>query len=380
MDDDEAPRLQGRRTRAAAVVAVALVAIALTGITFLNVPLPHLSFGPQPFVPQLSETTQDALDYTFVSPTVGWALDIRSEIPNAGGDFWIFHTTDGARHWTQQYRGKIFEAGYSRTMFFDAASGFVAVGSPIELVRTIDGGSHWIRMSVPSGEAADVQFVDPSHGWLQVPFPVDRPRLYETSDGGDTWLQLASPPKGAIGLAMRSRTEGWLGGSSSPASVFLTIDGGQTWQSRGLQLRGVSALGLPCSASVVLMPGSGVMSLASCGFIGPDPYTSTDQGATWTQLPFPPPNRTSINRTTYIDATHGWTMTGGALWKTSDGGVSWRYWGIQLDSWDYSPHAIDARNGWAELERSGATEPSYSGLALTSNGGASWTQVNVPHP
>jgi photosystem II stability/assembly factor-like uncharacterized protein len=380
MDDEEAPRLQGRQLRAVALAALAVVAIAAAGIAYLKVPLPRIQLGSQAVVPQLSETVQDALDYNFVSPTVGWALDVRSAIPNAGGDFWIFRTTDGARHWTQQYRGKIFNAGYSRTMFFGAAGGFVAVGSPVQVVRTTDGGAHWMRVATPNAEFADVQFVDPSHGWLLAPFPMDRPRLYETSNGGDTWVPLADPPAGVIGLAMRSRSEGWLGGERSPASVFLSVDGGQTWQTRSLQLRGVSALGLPCAASVALLPGSAVMSLASCGFTGPDPYTSTDWGATWTELPFPPPNRTSIDRTTFVDAQHGWTMTGGVLWKTIDGGLTWRYWGIQIDNWDYSPHAIDSRHGWAELQPSGAIQPAFTGLALTSDGGTSWTQVSVPHP
>lgn len=394
MDEADLGGLSSRRVRAIGLGVVAVVVMACAAAAYLHVRLPSLPRAPAAPAPQLSATERDNLDYYFVRPSVGWALDVRSDLPNEGADFWIFRTTDGARHWTQQLRGKVVGAGYSRLRFFDTAHGFVAVGSPVELYRTTDG-VHWARLTLPASQAADIDFGDQMHGWLvNSPAPQTPNQMYATSDGGGSWFRLPNPPVDSGGLAVRSGGEIWLAttAASPGAHVYLSTDGGRSWQGRALLSTpppvewapNTRLCGVPiCSAWVTVLPGSGVVGFGGCAAGPPEiDVTSFDQGATWTPVAYPPPDPTSWQRITYLDGGHWWTMTAGALWKTSNAGQTWTYVGLQIDGWEYVPHALDSMHAWAELINTAQLFEGLklTGLATTSDGGVHWTRVNVPHP
>ena len=72
----------------------------------------------------------------------------------------------------------------------------------------------------------------------------------------------------------------------------------------------------------------------------------------------------------------------GDLWKSSDAGQSWKMVSQQPEGWVYQPEVIDAKHAWAELlAYPGVRDPGQgTGLAVTSDGGLHWMQVDAPRP
>ena len=81
---------------------------------------------------------------------------------------------------------------------------------------------------------------------------------------------------------------------------------------------------------------------------------------------------------TFQDASHWWVASPGTVWESSDAGQSWKSVYQQLDNWVIQPQFVDVKHGWADLFMS--AEGQASGLAMTSDGGLHWTQVNAPRP
>jgi len=151
------------------LIAGALAAIVVAGIVYLHpsVPTAHsvLRAAPSPTPPPLvSEQYQVA--YDFLTSTAGWALvaDQGSALPK----FWVFKTTDKAKHWQIQLTGTIpsHSGGLVKVQFFDASTGIVVLGGGGAIYRTRDGGVHWTALPVPAFSFATVDFSDSSHGWI----------------------------------------------------------------------------------------------------------------------------------------------------------------------------------------------------------------------
>ena len=367
--------------RAMVLAAMALVAVAGSTAIYLGVPLPRFSVGSSSAGHTLSASPTDEITYSFLNTTTGWALDSRRDI-NGNGDFWIFRTVDGAQHWQEQLRGKTSAQGISVLTFFDPVHGFAMIAAPFQLYRTTDGGTHWNLLRIPGRAVQSIQFTDPRNGWLlDAEGSAVRNTLYFTRDGGDTWEWRGYPPEDASGLAMRDQNLSWMAGTGGAQShVYFSFDGGVSWQQ--VQLPSFArALGARCLNGITLLPTDGVIAAVDCGV-----YSSFDQGATWVSIPTPPPNSTSWARITYAAEFDWWTMTGGDLWKSTDAGQTWTLFSRQDDEWDYIPNAIDRKQAWATLVHLDpatglwAVPPLLTGLALTSDGGLHWTQVNAPRP
>jgi photosystem II stability/assembly factor-like uncharacterized protein len=382
-----------RRLRGLGLSGLALVAIAAVGITYLHPTLPRLTGASvpaaEPTTPDprlLSATDQDFLIYDFVSPSVGWALDIQQ----AKGSFWVFRTVDGAKHWQRQLFRTADLGIAPEIKFFDTKHGIVTTGNPTRIYRTSDGGSSWSQVLLPSGQYSSLQFTDPRHGWYlygtPTPDSIDL-TLRATDDGGDTWRDVSQLPHDAYFVTFRNLSEAWSGSMDRAAPrVYVSRDGGLTWVPRDLPLPpGVDpAAAQFCSASeVVLLPGQAVLAQFGCKPFSAR-FSSVDMGATWTYVPPSSVNSGGSARVTYLDAKHWWAMQGGDLFKTSNGGQTWTHVALQLDDWEYIPHALDSRHAWAQLLLVGPLPSDktkrLSGLAMTSDGGVTWTRVTVPHP
>jgi len=360
----DAPPPSNRSRRALPLIAAALTAIVVVGLLYLRSSVPPVSVPaahPSPEPPILEQRYQ--ADYDFVTPSLGWALvyDLIS------GRYWVFNTTDGARHWDLQRSDLPALQADFRIRFFNAHDGYFSlVGGGT--FRTSDGGRRWSAVSRPSSGLAEVWFLDPAHGWFHSDSDFE-----STSDGGATWHALPPPPVVGPLLAFADPRNGWLApiGDNSPAIVYGTHDGGASWTAYTLP---VEAGGKPFRPAVGLsaLPGGGVL----VDLLDETAYTSFDGGASWSKLA-PLPSGNSYRDIAIQDATHWWAMRVGVLFKTSDAGQSWHHIALQLDGWQYVPSVLDARHAWAKLESPG---PSLSGsaLALTSDGGVHWTYASVP--
>jgi photosystem II stability/assembly factor-like uncharacterized protein len=185
--------------------------------------------------------------------------------------------------------------------------------------------------------------------------------------------------KGGTGhLQFRRPGEGWLAdaGESGPA-VYSTVDGGASWQRHALPTP--TEPNLAVDTFVGLVPGVGVIVYIDYGIATKSlAYTSFDVGNTWRSVT-PPPN-TPAQNVTFQDSTHWWATGSGTVWKSSDAGQSWTSVYQKFDKWVEGPQFIDAKHGWAQLYVPGKSARPPSGLAMTSDGGLRWTQVDAPGP
>lgn len=112
-----------------------------------------------------------------------------------------------------------------------------AAGNRGTVLRTIDGGAHWQRLSVPESEALDfrdVEAVDANTACVLAIGPGEASRIYRTEDGGGTWSEAhrMRDPRGFLdaidfwdvdhGIALGDPIDGRF-------TILVTGDGGKHW-------------------------------------------------------------------------------------------------------------------------------------------------------
>lgn len=175
------------------------------------------------------------------------------------------------------------------------------------VLRTTDGGAHWVRLTMPLADSLqfrDVYATDERTAWLLAAGPGERSRIYHTTDGGRTWalqflnqdssafydcfafwdaqralafsdavddrflvlttadggkrwhwiqdaaLPRAQPGEGAFAasgtcVVTVGRTHAWIGtGAAATARVLRTADGGRTWSAALAPIPGGPAAGV----------------------------------------------------------------------------------------------------------------------------------------
>ena len=399
-EDMERPeRLSRRARRAMPLMAAALTAIVVSGIVYLHPALPASPAKPVAKLPRpLLMSNEFSASYDFVTPSLGWALTVRRGSDRS--QFIVYRTSDAAKHWSTQLAADFASSGPTWIKFFDRAHGVITVGNPGVLYRTADGGAHWELLRLPPYAPTSITFSDPLHGWLieqSDPSSVFARHFFATADGGATWSELALPSwalaggKGGIEeeLQFRRPSDGWLGAGADHPTVYSTIDGGISWQPHSLpsvpprSQTGGKPLPPPgyytYITSVSLLPQVGVIVVFDYDYGNGVAYSSFDGGSTW-RLLAPLPGETTFADIVYQDSFHWWAMRYGTLWKTSDAGQTWTHVSQQTDDWDYRPQVVDAKHAWALLVGSPGNQVAGAGLAMTSDGGLHWKQVDAPQP
>ena len=365
-------------------MAAAIAVVVLAGVWTLRPEAPRPTAKPTPLAASFRTVTGPyAATYDFVTPSLGWAvlLDYRQQPP---AQFYVFKTSDGTGHWQKQFAGQA-QSDVAYLHFFDARHGFLYAGPPY---RTVDGGDHWEKVDVP-GAYPLVSFASPTAGWAEVFDAESVPHFYRTSDGGKSWKQVgAAPPSSVVlppgvdagqGSMFRENGEGWLGAIHAPApTVFVTADGGATWQPIEVDPPYETDY---YDSMIRLMPGAVVAFISGSGGRLIGPVMSRDGGSSWSDVTFPV-DFFSPDEVTFLDADHWWLFDSGSVYWTDDGGNSWLYLHAAAfpgDRWrSDSVQAIDQSHAWWALTSTANSE--IGALAMTFDGGESWTMVNAPQP
>ncbi len=218
------------------------------------------------------------------------------------------------------------------------------------ILRTLDGGRTWIRLTAPGGDSLqfrDVFAVSADTAHALSAGPGERSRIYRTSDGGVTWdLQFLNRDTSAFydcfdfwdpdhGIAFSDAVEGHL-------LAIATSNGGANWEPLTREVLPPAAPGeggFAASGTCLVMATPAYVWIATGAEGRGKVYRSRDAGRTWavSVLPFSPGSQTAGAVTlAFRDSLHG-AVLGGDLSaadafrdnaaRTADGGRTWRLGG-----------------------------------------------------
>jgi len=211
-------------------------------------------------VPALSQENMQLL-----APNTGWTL--------AGQH--LYWTTDGGGTWRDVTPPLPFRGARLSSVFFrNSSNGWVLLsgevpGSPdprFDLATTNNGGQTWslaqvdlssfqIRTGIlaPGGS---VYFIDSLHGWLNLSVTSSSNfrsgLMFKTDDGGNTWKRPRQDPEIAGHMFFLTPEIGWLAGGPGGERLYVTRDGGGSWQQ--VSLNAPPQLNAPVYAAIYGLP------------------------------------------------------------------------------------------------------------------------------
>lgn len=326
------------------------------------------------------------------NPTLIYALANRfSDSPGVGpkSDFFLATSTDGGASWTTATDPILAVADLVTIMPDHQDTGTLYLGTSSGVLKTTDRGGHWnfANSGLRAAPAGQVVIDSQTAGTLFAVALRDRSwhgaGLFKSIDGGHSWFPSSfGLPWGVAGLVadpQNPRTlyiEGPHNGGAGTFfgnGVFKSDDAGASWSEIwSISTWGTSLGPLAISAQTPNVIYSGV---SACSYgCNSKVARSSDAGRTWTQP------QTSLTTEEYIstialdprnpDVVYAGTAdlggwgTGG-LFKSVDGGVSWRK---LTNGAVYFPLLIDPRN----------PDTIYLGGARSTDGGETWTNLRAP--
>jgi photosystem II stability/assembly factor-like uncharacterized protein len=240
-----------------------------------------------------SSVATDVQSAALVTGTFGWALTRHR----------LVASNDGGIAWTSILPSSVSASGIISVYFLDSNNGWFVTGpqsgsgaTDYRVYRTTNAGTSWTVLGsvtpTPSWQPFGptyITFVSATQGWMVIKgvtgAPFDAGVLYRTTDGGSTWSQVSIPLGEPVYFC--SSQLGWVAGGPKGQSLYRTTDGGSTWSQQTLSVPASEAgaqhaVHLPTQTSKgLILPvtfeaaggGSGALVL----------YSSTDQGATWSE-------------------------------------------------------------------------------------------------
>ena len=263
----------------------------------------------------------------------------------------IMNTTDGGLSWTVQDSSDMeFWAIHFTDKDHGWVVGYKSSGLHGFIYQTADGGQHWSFNDSSQYELNDVFFANENTGFA-VGGGRGRSNLLRTTNAGTTWEELDQYGRQLFAVQFINDTVGWAVGEQG--CILKTENGGNSWDKTYVNM--------------------GLFPLRSVCFVDQDTgwiagldsiFKTTNGGDTWKSLEWP--GNLYFSSLFFVDANSGWASAqGGGVGKilyTPDGGNSWE---VQ-DSIEGLPSItaiffIDDHTGWGV--------GSYGTIKKTTSGG-----------
>jgi hypothetical protein len=231
-----------------------------------------------------------------LTPVAGWALTTRD----------LRWTADGGGTWTTITPPGVRVDRLRSVSFLDLLHGWAIVsGDPdaahrtgLRVLRSEDGGHAWqegelggpsvLYTDAPLGFAA-IDFLDTQHGWVTITLGsssnFSRSELFQTTDGGATWRKLTTPSGAPVRFA--TLTDGWVAAGPLKDRLYVSRDGGESWQSQAVTPPERFAASRPAFGPPTFFDGQhGVLPVTFTGGDATAPaglgfYTTQDGGQSW---------------------------------------------------------------------------------------------------
>ena len=154
-------------------------------------------------------------DVFFINQNIGWAV----------GDFGtIIKTTDSGDSW--ELLESPSACTYQKVEFLSCETGFV-IGDNGVIIKTTNGGISWTQLvSNTDQDLSDLHIICPNKIWVCG----DCSTILHSSDLGNTWSIQYSGSLTLNSIWFNDVYHGWAVGGTE--NIFLTYDGGNTWEER----------------------------------------------------------------------------------------------------------------------------------------------------
>lgn len=328
-----------------------------------------------------------------VNEKQGWALTNK-------GLAW---TDDAGATWSNITPAGIQAKAVAGVWFRDAARGWLvaqtsdeAGGALLAMLSTDNGGKDWSAYDLPrdnlssSAVSAAFSFSDAEHGWVMVrrgsSSNFSNGVLFRTTDGGKTWTLLPPPPI-SDPVVFISSERGWLAGGPAGDNLFITRDGGQSWEAQSVDVLAAGATsrvfyGLPRLSA----EGKLILPVSVPGQQSELIFSSDDNGDSWRRIASigVPTKQISVPIPTTVLDDGTVIVTSGAQVErinSDDGSLSEQPTvGLPTDSAIWSLAFLDATQGWAVAVTGSChafkTQCDTANLLYsTDDGGATWRQL-----
>jgi len=286
-----------------------------------------------------------------------------------GGRGAMLRSSDGGDHWQDIVVSD--DSGFSSLSFANSQVGYCATMDEAVL-KTVDGGRNWIRISLPASTAKQVRCIT-TIGDSIVLAGDNFGRLFRSSNAGQTWDSIAwdTASSGSGQWVLFPHAFEFFGNEltvlGSPDYinyVYRSRDSGRTWNVLFDSTRRSPLPPLALESFAMRPNGTGIRA-GTPGLI----QRTTDSGNTWVTTAYS--IMTTFNAIAFTDSLTGYVFgVGNEMMTTTDGGVTWRTRLV----WDTSP-GPDFNDALFLTKDSGIAVGSgpLATYFSTSDGGGTWT-------